>query len=310
MSGLEKSNEKIKATTGGEGYSQDPDSFEEDRKTLEGKKTPLEIESDELDKKALSKVEDDLNGEKKLDSSGDMNERQKEVMNKLKAWRKRWKAEDIIPDKALAEHLNTPRLDKAIEFLEHAVQKIRFAQALIRYKTKIKTSDGEGYNTAGLTWKYKEKDWVLDEGHIVPDGAPDVEFGGRQTPEPESAKKVVPAGKEEAQNRAFISDGFVESQFTSAGKEEFMIAMKKLAGGQVKEAYAYNLNIIKSQINAFIYGNNGKISKKQLVNWCAEFNKKSKSLGAKSEIIDLGKIQKLKPPEVINSGKGADFHAF
>jgi hypothetical protein len=282
MAGPENTNQKIEATTKNVDVSQNPDSFAKNRDSLKGG-DPVEPE----DKAALADIEDQLNPD------GGKNERQKEVMNKLKAWREKWKAGDIIPDEVLAEHLNTPRLDKTVELLEKSVKHIRLVLAARDRGREADTQpyvvfDGKKYDTTGLKWDYREKDVVEDRINIVPDDAPDVEFGG-------SEKKKTP---EKFPNQ---ETSFEKTIFTDSGKSEFMKLFDKF-GANKEKAYEHNINILKGEIAKY---QNGKLSRDDFEKQLKQDNK---NLGA--EIFDVEAILKLQKPKTISSGKGADQDAW
>jgi hypothetical protein len=144
--------------------------------------------------------------------------------------------------------------------------------------------DGKKYDTKGLKWSHREKSFVKDKINIVPNDAPNVEFGGSEK-------------KEKSQKSPDQETSFEKIVFTDSGKLKLEKFFSKF-GAESQEAYNYNINILSKNIDAYI---DRQISPDDFKKQLEQYNK---IFGA--EIFDVKAILELQKPKTISSGKGAD----
>jgi hypothetical protein len=275
----------------------------------------------------------------KVDVTKGMSEKHLQDFHKYQEWAKEMHAEKVFSDRALAampsivrdyeyksfEDFERMAKSKLLgEFVrEHGMaESWTDKQGLMHIKTEFKgmtveeifNKDGQmvdsdtdlkdGEYGLNVHWDPRDKSW-----HEVKDNIID--------PNSKSAKDLEDLGAIESKSHSsglnedikmpsdFSKSNLETTIFEPGGKEQFMEAMKKLAGQHAEEAYKQNIGLIKTEIDAY---QKGDISKEELQKWSEGFNNKLKEIGAKSDIIEIEKILRLKLKNIQSSN--IDSNAF
>lgn len=265
------------------------------------------------------------------DITENMTERQLKNFNTFKKWAKEMGAEDVYTDRELARmeilggrediaHENFEdktklrllgKFGKEIaqegemeswiddEGLEHvkAVNKGVVYEYVTDKDGNVVSEDLSG-RVEGAKWDYRNKKWTIGKTNIIsPDseGAKMLEdMGIVDSEESEGLPDSDQSDKIESTSQAVerMDTSFESKHFTSSGQEQLMAVMEKEAGPHAEEAYKQNMDLIRNEFNHYL---SGKVTKENLENWCQGMNDKLKELGAESDVIDMNKLEGLKP---------------
>lgn len=252
-----------------------------------------------------------------IDITKSMDEKQLQEFKMYKEWAKSMNAEDVFTDEELADmHVLAGREDIAHETFTH--------KAKLRLFEEFK--EEHGGKLEHPKWDYGQKKWVEDGIHNVETGEgaglnsdqkelfeelkKDSEDSGISVTDEDIRKEILEKDQDiEAGSKLVeslpesIEDNLKINVFTSDGQEQLMEAMKKIAGQNSQEAFNQNVASIKAQIEAY---SNGSVSREDTQEWLEEFNSKLKELGAKSDIIEVEKVLKLKSKIIKSSDVDSD----